>query len=44
MNYFGLIVAALQVCAALEGAYSHDWQKAVVYGAFAVGSAAIAWK
>ena len=44
MNWFGLVVAVLQVCAALEAAYRHDWRNAVVYGGFSVGSAAIAWR
>jgi hypothetical protein len=44
MNWFGLIVAGLQVCAAIESAYSKDWQRMLIYIGFAVGSAAVAWK
>lgn len=44
MNWFGLIVAGLQVCAAVEGFVTHDWRRALIYCGFALGSAAIAWK
>jgi len=44
MNWFGLVVAGLQLCACVEGAYRGDWRRAVIYFGFAIGSAAIAWK
>ena len=44
MNYFGLIVAALQLCASVESAMRTDWQRCIIYFGFAIGSAAIAWK
>ncbi len=43
MNWFGILVAVLQLCAAAEGAWSHEWQTAITYAAFSVASAAIAW-
>lgn len=44
MNWFGMIVAGLQLCASAEGAYRGDWRRAVIYIGFSIGSAAIAWK
>ena len=44
MNWFGLVVAGLQVCAMVESAMSHDWKRAIVYCGFSIGSAALAWK
>lgn len=44
MNYFGLIVAALQLCAALEACWCHEWNKTLIYIGFSIGSAAVAWK
>ena len=44
MNAFGLLVAALQLCACAESAFRRDWRTAVVYLGFAIGSAAIAWR
>ena len=44
MNYFGIIVAFLQLCAGIEAAYHTDWQRAIIYIGFAIGSTAIAWK
>lgn len=43
-NWFGICVAVLQLCAALEGAISGDWRRFVIYFTFSIGSAAIAWK
>ena len=43
MNRFGILIALLQLCAAVEGVYNNDYRRAVIYFGFAIGSAAIAW-
>ncbi len=44
MNYFGMLVAGLQLCAVAESLWRHDWNKAIIFIGFSVGSAAVAWK
>ena len=44
MNRAGLLVAVLQACAAAEAAWARDWQRAIIWAAFAVGSAGVAWR
>ena len=43
MNRFGLIVAVLQLCAAVEGIYTKNYRLALIYFGFLIGSFAIAW-
>lgn len=44
MSWFGLAVAFLQFCACVECVVDKDWQRAVIYLGFVIGSTAIAWK
>ncbi len=44
MNWFGVMVAGLQVCAAAEAAIAHEWNRALIYLFFAMASTAVAWK
>lgn len=42
MNKFGMAVAVLQLCACIEAAISKDWNRAIIYIGFAIGSAGVA--
>lgn len=44
MSRFGMVVAALQLAACIEALCCRDWIRAVIYGAFSVGSAGVAWR
>jgi len=44
VNKFGLIVAIIQLFACAEAIFRGNWQQAIIYAGFAVGSAGVAWK
>lgn len=42
VNKFGMVVAVLQLFACTEAVISKDWNRAMIYAGFAVGSAGVA--
>ena len=42
MNKLGMLVAVIQVGACIEAMISKDWQRAIIYAGFAIGSAGVA--
>jgi len=44
MNKFGIFVAIIQLLACGEALLHENWQQAIIYAGFAVGSAGVAWR
>ena len=43
MNKFGIFVAVIQLLACAEALVHSNWQQAIIYFGFSIGSAGVAW-